>query len=127
MRFLLPLFFSLGITAALAQTGSISGKILDSETNEGMIGATVVVDGTTLGSITDLEGKFLIKNVSPGKVTLRITYVGYEDITTEVTVTDGQTTEIEPVTLLSSAIGLSDVGGRSQNTYCRNLCWGACN
>jgi iron complex outermembrane receptor protein len=109
MRFLLPLIFFSSITIALAQTGSISGKILDNETKEGMIGATVLVDGTTLGSITDLEGKFLIKNVATGKVTLRITYVGYEDITTEATVIGGQTTEIESVTLISSAIGLSDV------------------
>ena len=95
--------------SAAAQTGTVTGKITDAETKESLIGVTVLVEGTPLGAITDLEGNFTIKNVPAGSKTIRFKYVGYEDVTSEVTVVDGQTATVPEVQLQSTSIGLSEV------------------
>ena len=57
------------------QDGTCTGVVVD-ETGMTVIGASVVVKGTTNGAITDLDGKFQIRNVKPGDVIV-VTYVGY--------------------------------------------------
>ena len=47
-----------------AQKGKISGKVIDDSLNEPLIGANVYLEGTTIGSTTDLDGKYVILNVS---------------------------------------------------------------
>ncbi|NJM94021.1 MAG: TonB-dependent receptor [Cytophagales bacterium] len=64
--------------SALAQY-SISGKVIDSDTQEPLIGATVVLKGTTRGSITDLEGDFAVGGIADEEATLIVTFIGYED------------------------------------------------
>ncbi|MFM7851755.1 MAG: TonB-dependent receptor domain-containing protein [Flammeovirgaceae bacterium] len=66
--------FSLG---ALAQ-GSIGGTVKDVKTGEAIIGANVVIQGTTIGSATDVEGNFLIHNVKEGTYTIVVSYVTYK-------------------------------------------------
>lgn len=61
-----------------AQTGKISGKIIDGQTAETLIGATVLIEGTTKGASADLEGNFILNNVSPGTYTLVLSYITYE-------------------------------------------------
>lgn len=109
MRILLCVLFSLCISFAFAQSGSITGKIIDTETKESLIGVTILVDGTNKGEITDLNGSFTIKNVPAGTQTIRIKYVGYEETIREVVVTDGQTVSIGEVFMLTNAIGLQEV------------------
>ena len=53
------------------QTGSISGKITDKSNNEELIGANVMVVGTTIGASSDLDGKFNIKGLQPVNILLR--------------------------------------------------------
>lgn len=70
--------FVLGAIHAIAgSTGKIAGRVVDVQTKEPLIGANVLVVGTTLGAATDLEGYFTILNVPPGTYTLRATFVGY--------------------------------------------------
>lgn len=64
--------------ASQQQDGSCTGVVVD-ETGMTIIGASVVVKGTTNGAITDLDGKFVIKNVKPGDV-IQVTYVGYSPV-----------------------------------------------
>jgi len=68
------LFFS---TILSAQTGRISGTVLDSKTGETLPGATVLVEGTNHGASADFDGKFAINNVPAGKVTLVVSYISY--------------------------------------------------
>ncbi len=49
-----------------AQTGTIRGQVTDAETGETLIGVTVVLEGTTTGAPTDLDGKYSIANIEPG-------------------------------------------------------------
>lgn len=64
------------VTLGLAAQGiTVNGVVLD-ETSEPIIGASVVVKGTTTGTVTDLDGKFSLNNV-PSQATLSVSYIGY--------------------------------------------------
>ena len=74
---------------SFAQNLRVQGRVLD-ELGEGLIGAGVVIQGTTTGAITDMDGNFVLPSVPRG-ATLEISCVGYT--TQEVQVT-GQTLTI---------------------------------
>ncbi|MCD8166297.1 MAG: carboxypeptidase-like regulatory domain-containing protein, partial [Bacteroides sp.] len=65
-------------TAAVAQN-TITGTVVDADNDEPLIGASVVISGTTQGTVTDLDGNFTI-TTSSTNVTLQITYIGYKDL-----------------------------------------------
>jgi TonB-dependent receptor len=91
------LFVIIGVTA-FAQTGKISGKVSDKKTGETLIGVTVKIKGTTKGSSTDVEGRYIISSLAPGKYTLEASYVGYATKNiTDIDVKDGASTIIELV------------------------------
>jgi len=96
---------------AIAQTGTIKGRILDQDTNESLIGANAVIDGTTQGATTDMDGYFTINNVPTGNVTINISFIGYNTISKKVTVESGQdmVTEMGNIILSSSSIGLNEI------------------
>ncbi len=63
-----------------AETGIIQGKVVDKATGEGLIGANVMLKGTSMGAQTDLDGNFRIKNITPGSYTLVASSVNYEKV-----------------------------------------------
>ena len=77
-----------GVSLGLAQTSSVQGVVTSGEDGEPIIGASVLVVGTQMGSMTDMDGKFTISNVPAGAKTLRISYVGMQ--TQEVAITAGK-------------------------------------
>lgn len=70
----------------------VSGKITDASTNDPLVGVNVVVEGTTVGSITDADGKFTI-DVPGSNVVLLITYIGY--VSQKVQLTGQNTIEVK--------------------------------
>lgn len=68
------LFLSIGI--ATAQISKISGIVVSGEDNEPIIGASILVKGTTSGTVTDVDGKFTIGKLPSGAKTLVVSYVG---------------------------------------------------
>ncbi|MBI5472515.1 MAG: TonB-dependent receptor [Ignavibacteriae bacterium] len=64
-------------TAWSGTTGKISGEVKDSQTGEAIVGASVMLQGTTLGAATNLDGYFVILNIPPGKYNLAASAVGY--------------------------------------------------
>ena len=95
-RFFAALFTLVLITTvgAWAQAGKIEGKVVDAETGEALIGANVVIQGTTKGASTDIDGNYLILNVAPGTYTLEARYIGYTStIVKEVIVRTDLTTK----------------------------------
>lgn len=74
----LTLAFLFTVAMAFAQTGGISGKIVDAKTGEELIGVSVSVEGTSYGASTDFEGKFVINNLKPGVYNLNISYISYK-------------------------------------------------
>lgn len=71
-----PMLTAASVNEALAvnQVGVVKGKVLDSQ-GEPIIGATVRVDGTSVATVTDIEGNFTINNVKDGALT--VSSVGY--------------------------------------------------
>ena len=61
----------------LCQNSSISGMITDSANNALLIGANVILQGTSLGAATDKDGMYSIKNIPGGDYVLQISYIGY--------------------------------------------------
>ncbi len=66
-----------------ATTGKIAGTVTDAKTGEPLPGVNVVIQGTTMGAATNLEGYFSILNVPPGNYTLKATYIGYTTTTVQ--------------------------------------------
>jgi TonB-linked SusC/RagA family outer membrane protein len=85
MRQVLLLVFTFTALAVQAQTGSITGKIVD-ETGQGLPGVSVQVKGQSKVSSTDVTGKFRIAGVENGTVTLTASFIGYRSVDMEVVV-----------------------------------------
>jgi len=60
--------------------GRIKGKVVDLQTGEALIGANVVVVGSSAGANTDVNGEYLIQNLEAGVYTIKASYVGYQTI-----------------------------------------------
>lgn len=65
--------------------GSISGTVFDKETGETLPGATVVIEGTTIATATDMDGKFTVQNVQALNPVLSVFYVGMKPASVKVT------------------------------------------
>ncbi len=63
--------------AFAADTGKIAGKVIDVTTKEPLVGATVLIEGTSMGASTDINGNFVILDVRPGTYALKASEVGY--------------------------------------------------
>jgi TonB-dependent starch-binding outer membrane protein SusC len=89
-KLLTLLFACLFCTAMLAQTSTLSGKIMSG--GEPVIGATVKLVETNKGAVSDADGAFTIKDLSTGSVMVSITSVGYTESTQTVVIKAGANT-----------------------------------
>ncbi|SDF06196.1 Outer membrane receptor proteins, mostly Fe transport [Chitinophaga filiformis] len=62
---------------AVVDNGKVTGKVTDQKTGEALIGVTVIVQGTSTGAVTDVEGRYTL-NLAPGTYTLEFKYMGYQ-------------------------------------------------
>ena len=102
------IFLSLFLSAQ-QNSGTIKGRVYDSKTNEGVPFASVVVWGTTTGTITDFDGKFSFTGIKPGFIELRVSSVGFKPfISSAVMVTNSNNVSIE-IPLEQTEISLGEV------------------
>lgn len=93
--FFLTLFmFLFGMTAVSAQTGQIKGMVLDSATEEPLIGVNVGIQGTSIGAPSNVDGEFVINRVPVGSYTLIASSIGYKDYSVEIEVVGGESLEL---------------------------------
>jgi len=79
-----------------AQNGIVKGKIVDATTNEPLPFVNVVVMGTSIGSVSDLDGNFQIFGLKPGFIRLSASFIGYNSaISSEVEVSNSKVANIE--------------------------------
>ena len=77
-------------------TGKISGQIVDAETGDALPGANVVIQGTTMGAATAVDGSYFVINVPPGAYTVTATMIGYSRLNvTNVRVNVDRTTVVD--------------------------------
>jgi len=89
----LVILMSLVYSFAYSQTGTVQGKITDDK-GEALIGATVILKGTTVGTITDMDGNYSISALPAGENILDASYVGYQLISQTVNVPNGGTVTV---------------------------------
>lgn len=85
-------------------TGKIAGKVVDSKTKEALIGVNIIIEGTSLGSISDIEGYYTILNIPPGTYVLKASLIGYnttiiKNIQVQVDLTTKQNFELSETVL----------------------------
>lgn len=91
----LPLFVLLiSSTTIMAQSGTIRGEVTELETGETLVGANVIIAGTNKGASTDIDGRYVIRNIEPGEYTLLFRYIGFESKDLDIIVQPGETVTI---------------------------------
>ncbi|MEM6843332.1 MAG: TonB-dependent receptor [Bacteroidota bacterium] len=111
------LLFSASVLMAQTDTGTLQGTVTDNDNNP-VPGLNAALEGTTLGSITDVDGTFTIADIPTGSYELIVSGVGYQTQQQFVEVRSGQTTQLE-FTLQPSLTQLQEVEitGRKETTY----------
>ncbi len=118
--FLFALFLATPL-GVLAQSGKITGKVVDKD-GQPLIGATVGIQGTTKGSIVDVDGNYLMLNVAPGTYTLEARYIGYATgVVQEVIVRTDLTTQQDFVLSLESFEGEEIVITAERKTVIKDI------
>lgn len=97
------------VVKTIKTTGSIKGAIADAESGEMLIGASVLLVGTSWGASTDAEGNFLVKDVPAGIYQVAFSYLGYESaIVRDIKITAGDITTLD-YKLKPSSTTLQDI------------------
>ena len=78
MKRLQAIFFCLMLAVAAFADINVKGTVIDADTSEPMIGVSILVKGTTTGTVTDFDGNFAL--TVPDKATLQLSYMGYKTI-----------------------------------------------
>lgn len=68
----------LSLNVQAQNLGTLNGYVTDAKTGEALIGATVIVEGTTLGTVTNLDGYFELPNVPTQSYSITASFIGYE-------------------------------------------------
>jgi len=103
-KFLLFCFLAVFSLSVFAQKQTVSGVVKDSVTSETIIGANIVLYGTTTGTSTDVNGFFSLP-LNKGKYTLQVSFVGYTTVLKDITVTNA------PINLTFSLVSALTISG----------------
>jgi hypothetical protein len=99
------------IAFAQGTTQVVRGKITDAASKAEVIGATVQVLNmpSQIATVTDVEGKFRLVGVPIGRITLKITYIGYEDITLKDLIVNAGKEVVLDLSMTESLASLAEV------------------
>ncbi len=105
--------------STLASNSNVEGYVKDSKTGEALLGANVMLAGTSMGTATDMNGKYHIVNVLPGVYTIRATYIGYKTQNIKIIIKQGESLKqdfkLDPVGIKGKAIVITaQATGQSQ-------------
>ncbi len=111
-------FLAFSSTKTIAQTGTINGIITD-ENGLYVPGANIVISSINRGADSNFDGRFTLMNVPIGSQNITITFIGYEDLTETVTVSDGAVSflnlTMKPKSTLLNEITIStSIGGQAK-------------
>ncbi|MGD2123833.1 MAG: TonB-dependent receptor [Gemmatimonadota bacterium] len=119
--FLGVLLFIPGILSA-QNTGSVSGRVVDAASLRPLADAQIMVVGTGLGTLSNAEGAYIIQNVPPGEITVRVLILGYGAQEETVNLAPGDVAHVD-FSLGQDAIALDEivVTGLGKETERRRL------
>lgn len=105
----IAVFFLLHLNAF---SHSIKGSINDSLSNESLIGATIMIKEKGIGAVTNVEGKYEIKNVASGEYLIQVNYTGYKLITRRIQITSDTIIDFQ---LIQSTMQLTEVSIKAKS------------
>jgi hypothetical protein len=95
--------------ALSAQTGSIKGRVFNIKNNDPLPFTNIIISGTTIGSVSDLDGNFTFTGLNPGYVKLEASAIGFDKIMTEeILVTNSKTASLD-IPMKEVAVQISGV------------------
>jgi len=116
----LMLILLVPMSAFSQKYGAVKGKVTDADSKERLMYATIVIKGTTRGTTSDIEGKYILTNLAPGEYTLDFSFIGYEKVERTVQVEAGKTVvvnvELRPRSIMGKEV-LND-----KETYLETFC-----
>ncbi|MEQ8582678.1 MAG: TonB-dependent receptor [Marinoscillum sp.] len=86
----------------------VSGKVIDAKSGEALIGASAILSGTSKGATTNVDGSFEISGVADGSYTIKVSFVGYEELTRSVNVS-GADVDLGSIGLAESIFSFDQV------------------
>jgi len=96
MKKILSLVLLLPVLIYAGTTGKLAGTIKDAQTREPLVGANVIIEGTNFGAATNIDGEYVILNISPGRYNVKFSFIGYETIIIQnVVIVVDQTTQLQ--------------------------------
>src|SRR5687768_5309134 len=108
MKKILLIILLSGVCIVSHGQGYLRGQIADGENGETLIGATVLVEGTTQGTSSDLDGNYSLK-LQPGIYSIIFQFISYQSKTVSgIEIKNGETTSID-ITLSSATTELKEV------------------
>jgi hypothetical protein len=108
-KFFVALLLMLAVPSLALASGKIRGKVIDKETLETLVGATVSIDGTSMGATANVNGEYIVLNVPAGVYTLKAKFVGYAAMSVaNVRVNNDLTTNVD-FALAVEAVALQTV------------------
>lgn len=107
--FLISVLITLLSTISVGQTGTLRGKIIDVDTGEELIGATVMIPGTSVGAASDLDGNYTISNLEPGTYTFVCQFISYDSQTISEVVIEADKVTVLNFSIQSVSMGLEEV------------------
>jgi hypothetical protein len=94
---------------AFSQNGIVKGKVVDATTNEPLPFVNIVLMGTTIGSVSDIDGNFQLFGLKPGFIRLSASFVGYKNtVSNEIEVSNANVANIV-ITMESSDTKINEV------------------
>jgi outer membrane receptor protein involved in Fe transport len=99
---------SVGVLTA-QDIGKLSGTIKDEVTGEPLVGANIVVIGTTMGAASVIDGSYFVLNITPGKYDIQVSMLGYQKIIQKNTIINSGKTTVADFLMASSNLQLGTV------------------
>ncbi|MBM4168522.1 MAG: TonB-dependent receptor [Ignavibacteria bacterium] len=96
VRLMIQIVLILGFPSLLysQQEGTVEGRVVDSETQRVLEGANVLLQGTAMGTSTNVHGQFALQSIPPGRYLISVSYVGYEVQKKGIDIQQGKTTSV---------------------------------
>ena len=107
-KYFLLISFLFFVVSSFSQTGTIRGFVSDKNTGEPIMFCNVIIDGTSHGSQTDLNGMYTLSKIPVGEHKIVVTFIGYKKLTQDISLNKGQILTLK-FELESSTVNIGEV------------------
>jgi TonB-dependent receptor len=102
------IFFCFSVNIFAQQNGNLAGNVTDVSTGQSLPGASVFIEGKTIGTSTDIDGNYRLMNIPAGSYTIVFQFIGYVALKQQIEILAGTTSKLDAA-LTADAFGLDEV------------------